>query len=143
MLSLTSKLFNIKNAASSSLILSRSYVFPSDLKIKWKRPEWLPCYKPVKTGDLEGFEKPDGSRHMLNYDKSELLKNADELVQNMFKLELNRRGDSVVLAKKEMIKKVQRHDLDLGSIESKSKFFSLYKMNVSIIDSPFSRKNDS
>lgn len=116
------KLFNLKNATSSSLILSRSYVFPSDLKIKWVRPEWIPCYKPVKTGDLEGFEKPDSSRHMLNYDKSEVLKSADEHVKNMFKLGLNRRGASVILAKKEMIKKVQRHDLDLGSVESKSKF---------------------
>lgn len=116
------KLFNLKNATSSSLILSRSYVFPSDLKIKWVRPEWIPCYKPVKTGDLEGFKKPDQNRHMLNYEKSEELKNADEIVKNLFKLGLNRRGASIVLAKKEMIKKVQRHDLDLGSVESKSKF---------------------
>lgn len=115
------KLFNLKNTTSSPLTLSRSYVFPSDLKIKWVRPEWIPCYKPVRTGDLDGFKKPDAARHMLNYEKSEHLKNANELVKNMFKLELNRRGDSIVLAKKDMIKMVQRHELDLGSIESKSK----------------------
>lgn len=40
-------------------ILSRNYAFKSDLKIKWIRPEKIPCIRPEKSGDLSPMPKFD------------------------------------------------------------------------------------
>jgi len=55
---------------------------------------------------------------MLNFEKSEELKTADELVKNMFTLENNGRRASVQLVTKQTVDLVKRHNLDLGSFES-------------------------
>lgn len=115
-------LISLRNTGSSALFLSRNFAFKTDLKVKWVRPEKIPCYKPEKSGDLGKFDKPDVKRFMTDFDKSEELKNADELVKNMFTLEQNRRNASVDIYKDELVNKVKRHDLDLGSIEAKSEF---------------------
>lgn len=107
---------------SPSVILSRNYVFKSDLKIKWRRPKKISCILPEKSGDLNKFENPDGKKFLLDFEKSEELKDANELVRNIFSLELNPRVDSTNVFRKETIDMVKRHDLDLGSVESKSKF---------------------
>lgn len=122
MFSKTFHLICVRNAASPSFILSRNYAFKTDLKTKWVRPEKIPCIKPIKSGDLSPFESPDQKRLLLNFDKSEELKTADAMVKNMFTLEQNRRHDTVETFKKETVDLVKRHDLDLGSCESRSKF---------------------
>ena len=112
---------NLRNIASPSSNLVRNYAMKSDLKVKWIRPLRVPCYKPEKSGDLKAFECPDQKRFILNFEKSEELKTANELVKNMFTLEQNGRRESVEILKKETVDLVKRHDLDNGSLESKSK----------------------
>lgn len=114
-------LISLRNTVSPASILSRNYAFKTDLKTKWVHPEKIPCIKPQKSGDLSPFESPDQKRFLLNFDKSEELKTADALVKKIFTLEQNRRYESVETFKKETVDLVKRHELDLGSYESKSK----------------------
>lgn len=44
---------------------------------------------------------------------------ADDSVKNLFTLEHNRRREMLEVFKDEMVKRVQRHELDYGSIEAK------------------------
>lgn len=122
MFSNTLKLNFLRNAASQSSILSRNYAFKTDLTVKWIRPEKLPSILPEKSGDLKAFEAPDPKRYILMFDRSEELKEADELVKNMFTLEQNRKDQTVETARREACDLVKRHALDVGSIESKSRF---------------------
>lgn len=42
----------------------RQYAFKSDLKIKWVRPEKIPCIKPEKSGDCAKLP-PVNSKELL------------------------------------------------------------------------------
>lgn len=122
MFSKTFNLICVGKTVSPTFVLSRNYAFKTDLKTKWIKPAKISCIKPVKSGDLSPFESPEQKRLLLNFEKSEELKTADDIVKNMFTLEQNRRCDAVETFKKETVDLVKRHELDLGSIESKSKF---------------------
>lgn len=121
MLSKTIKLISLGSSSRSSLIISRNYAVKTDLKVKWIRPEKISCIKPERSGDLAKFEYPQQQRLLSDFDKSEELKSASELVKKLFTLEQNRRKGSVDIVIKETVDKVKRHDLDMGSLESKSK----------------------
>lgn len=90
--------------------------------MKWIRPEKISCIKPEKSGDLASFETPDPTRFLLDFEKSEELKKSNDIVKKMFTLEQNRRKPSYETYLQETVDKVKRHDLDLGSFESKSEF---------------------
>lgn len=51
-------------------LISRSYAFKSDLKIKWVRPEKIPCYKPAKSGDLVPLPALKGGELMKDFRQS-------------------------------------------------------------------------
>lgn len=132
MFSKTFQIFSLisqRNTLNSSLSLARSYAFKSDLKIKWVGPERIKCIDRRKTGDLDKFEQPDGSLLMMNFEKSEELKQADEMIKEMFTLDKNKRFAAVSIYKKEMIDKVKRHESDFGSYEVKSKGNSIKLCN--------------
>lgn len=112
----------LRNTASPSFNLARNYAFKTDLKVKWIRPEKIPCIKPQKSGDLKSWVIPDQKRFMPNYEKSEELKTATEIVKNMFILENNGRRESVRTTRLETVDLVKRHVLDYGSTESASMF---------------------
>ncbi|XP_035913654.1 28S ribosomal protein S15, mitochondrial [Anopheles stephensi] len=97
----------------------RTYALKSDLKIKWVRPEKVPCYKPQKSGDLQSLPKFAGSELMKDYRESKELETANEHVRNLFTLEHNRRRQMVENFKEDMVRRVYRHDLDYGSMEAK------------------------
>lgn len=97
----------------------RSYAFKSDLKIKWNRPEKIPCYDPRKSGDKSAFPDIDKSELLRNYSKSRELESAEENVKKLFQLKHNPRSESVNLVKNALIEEVHRHSLDYGSIEAK------------------------
>ncbi|XP_053675254.1 28S ribosomal protein S15, mitochondrial [Anopheles nili] len=97
----------------------RSYALKSDLKIKWVRPEKIPCYKPEKSGDLQILPKFTGTELMKDYRESKELETATEHVRNLFTLEHNRRREMVENFKDDMVRRVYRHELDYGSIEAK------------------------
>uniref|UniRef100_A0A8D8NMC3 Small ribosomal subunit protein uS15m n=1 Tax=Culex pipiens TaxID=7175 RepID=A0A8D8NMC3_CULPI len=100
-------------------LISRNYAFKSDLKIKWVRPEKIPCYKPAKSGDLVPLPALKGGELMKDFRQSNELDSADDSVKNLFTLEHNRRREMLEVFKDEMVKRVQRHELDYGSIEAK------------------------
>ncbi|KAG5885840.1 hypothetical protein JTB14_032035 [Gonioctena quinquepunctata] len=102
-----------------SRISSRGYAFKSDLKIKWVRPEKIPCYKPEKTGDLLGYPKLDKKLYMLGFDNSKELQTADETVKKLFTLEFAPKKFSNRLYFKDVVHKVKRHEYDVGSAEVK------------------------
>jgi small subunit ribosomal protein S15 len=122
-------LISVKNIAGPLLISTRNY---PGMKhevydyINWVRPAKIPATDPLKSGDLQGMKKIDGKELLLNFEKSKLLETANELVRSKFSVELNPRKESVRLYVDEMIKKVQRHDSDYGSMESKRKLHNFF-----------------
>uniref|UniRef100_A0A182PHJ5 Small ribosomal subunit protein uS15m n=1 Tax=Anopheles epiroticus TaxID=199890 RepID=A0A182PHJ5_9DIPT len=97
----------------------RTYALKSDLKIKWVRPEKIPCYKPEKSGDLQALPKFAGTELMKDYRDSKELETANEHVRNLFTIQHNRRREMVENFKEDMVRRVYRHELDYGSIEAK------------------------
>lgn len=123
------KAFHLKsliNTASPSSIITRSYAFKSDLKIKWVRPEKPTCWSAIKSGDLHKFEAPDPSKLIPHFEKSQELKDADDVVRNFFSLGMNNRKMSRRIFKKQYIDSVKRHNSDLGSVEAKSKLAIIF-----------------
>lgn len=109
----------LKTSVNSASIISRHYAFKSDLKIKWVRPEKIPCFKPEKSGDMQPMRAFAGNEILKDYCNSKELETADETVRNHFTIEHNRRREMLENFKEEMVRRVQRHDLDYGSIEAK------------------------
>ncbi|ETN61651.1 28S ribosomal protein S15, mitochondrial precursor [Anopheles darlingi] len=99
--------------------ITRSYALKSDLKIKWVRPEKIPCYKPEKSGDLQAMPKFAGTELMKDFRESKELETANEHVRNLFSIEHNRRREMVEIFKEDMVRRVYRHELDYGSMEAK------------------------
>ena len=138
----------VKNVARPLLISTRNY---PGMKhevydyIQWVRPAKIPATDPLKSGDLDKMKKIDGKELLLNFEKSKLLESANELVRSKFSVELNPRKEAVRLYVDEMIKKVQRHDSDYGSMEAKCKLHNFFNnkhpvmLNVLFL----SGKNDS
>lgn len=104
---------------------SRSYAMRSDLKIKWVRPEKISCIKPEKSGDCSPLPMADPKQFMLEFQKSHDLEKADESVKDLFRIENSPRREMIKIYVQETVGNVQRHELDYGSVESKSKFFFL------------------
>ncbi|XP_052893999.1 28S ribosomal protein S15, mitochondrial [Anopheles moucheti] len=112
-------LAKLKSVTPTVNQIVRTYALKSDLKIKWVRPEKIPCYKPEKSGDLQSLPKFAGTELMKDYRESKELESANEHVRNLFTLEHNRRREMVANFKDAMVRKVYRHDLDYGSMEAK------------------------
>ncbi|XP_067630266.1 small ribosomal subunit protein uS15m isoform X2 [Eurosta solidaginis] len=100
---------------------TRDYAFKSDLKIKWVRPEKIPCTKPEKSGDLGTLPALNETEYAWEFKNSKELQDADPIVQSLFQLGNRRREDTTRYKRELMIKEVQRHALDYGSTEVKSR----------------------
>lgn len=111
-----SKLIN-KNLVKN--FFARNYAFKSDLKIKWVRPEKIPCIRAEKSGDLE--RKPEIDKTLLRYEfrDSKELENADENVRKLFTLEFAPTYAVNKVYREGLIDRVKRHELDVGSVEAK------------------------
>lgn len=112
-------LAKLKTIAPAVNQIVRSYALKSDLKIKWVRPEKIPCYKPQKSGDLQALPQYAGTELMKDFRDSKELETANEHVRNLFTLEHNRRKEMVENFKEDMVRRVYRHELDYGSMEAK------------------------
>ncbi|XP_055918008.1 28S ribosomal protein S15, mitochondrial [Eupeodes corollae] len=117
----------LKTASLVSRQSARNYAFKSDLKIKWNRPEKISCIRPEKSGDLSKLPAINQKDPLFDFQDSKELKDADENVKAIFRLENNPKIHSSNLYRDMMIKEVQRHPLDLGSMEAK-----LAKMTATI-----------
>lgn len=113
------RIFNESNNYTIKNICLRTYAFKSDLKIKWIRPEKIPCYKPEKSGDLEGLPKIDKQQVVLDFKNSKELETADENVKKIFSLEFapNKYSNRYII--NSIVDKVKRHEFDGGSAEVK------------------------
>ncbi|TDG47749.1 hypothetical protein AWZ03_005893 [Drosophila navojoa] len=111
------KLLNIAHAVPRQFV--RDYAFKSDLKIKWVRPEKISCIKPEKSGDLAKLPPLNPNELLPDYKDSKELANANEAVKSMFLLSNNRNSLTTRYYRDQMIKEVQRHAQDYGSMEAK------------------------
>uniref|UniRef100_A0A182XMZ8 Small ribosomal subunit protein uS15m n=1 Tax=Anopheles quadriannulatus TaxID=34691 RepID=A0A182XMZ8_ANOQN len=111
-------LAKLKTLTPSVNQIVRTYALKSDLKIKWVRPEKIPCYKPEKSGDLQSLPTYAGTELMKDYRDSKELESANEHVRNLFTIQHNRRREMVENFKEDMVRRVYRHELDYGSIEA-------------------------
>ncbi|EDW01657.1 28S ribosomal protein S15, mitochondrial [Drosophila grimshawi] len=119
------KLLNIANGVPRQFV--RDYAFKSDLKIKWVRPEKISCIRPEKSGDLAKLPALSANELLPGYKDSKELESADETVLSLFKLSNNPNHLTTRYYRDQMIKEVQRHAQDYGSMEAK-----LAKMTASI-----------
>ncbi|XP_016979237.1 28S ribosomal protein S15, mitochondrial [Drosophila rhopaloa] len=111
------KLLNIAQAVPRQFV--REYAFKSDLKIKWVRPEKIACYKPEKSGDLGKLPPLKPDELLLDFKDCKALENADESVKSQYKLSNNASYLTTQFYRDEMVKEVQRHAQDYGSMEAK------------------------
>lgn len=97
----------------------RNYAFKSDLKIKWVRPEKILCFKPEKSGDLEAMPSVDKTQFAYDFRGSKELETADEVVKRLFTLEFQPRRKTTQVYIRNVVDKVRRHPMDVGSIEAR------------------------
>lgn len=114
---------SLKKTTSFNLQLVRNYAFKSDLKIKWVRPEKIPCFHPEKSGDLAKLTPIPGTQVALDFQESRELTTADDSVKTLFSLEYQPRQKTSDAHRDQMIRSVQRHQQDFGSMEAKCKVF--------------------
>lgn len=112
-----------KTVTTNNLQLVRNYAFKSDLKIKWVRPEKIPCFHPEKSGDLSKLTKISGNEIALDFKESRELETADDSVKSLFTLDYQPRFKTSDSHRDQMVRKVQRHELDFGSMEAKCEYF--------------------
>ncbi|XP_066254416.1 small ribosomal subunit protein uS15m [Euwallacea similis] len=113
------KIFSFQAQPQLIGLIVRSYAFKSDLKIKWVRPEKIPCFKPEKSGDLSPKPPIDKNQYLLEFRNSKELETANDYVKRLFTLEFNSNKQSQKVYLHESINKVKRHEYDNTSIEVK------------------------
>ncbi|XP_041971630.1 28S ribosomal protein S15, mitochondrial [Aricia agestis] len=89
------------------------------VNVKWKRPDYVPAYKPERSGDLES--KPEIPKYSLpeKYALSEEIKDAPELVKRIFSVEHLGKKEHNNLVRKELINRVRRHKYDDNTAETR------------------------
>uniref|UniRef100_A0A336LLG2 Small ribosomal subunit protein uS15m n=1 Tax=Culicoides sonorensis TaxID=179676 RepID=A0A336LLG2_CULSO len=99
--------------------ISRGYAMRSDLKIKWIRPEKVSCIVPEKSGDCSPLPMVDPKKFMFDFQNNKALQDADEKVKDLFRIENNPRREKIRHVIQDTVGKVNRHELDFGSMEAK------------------------
>ncbi|KAH8234217.1 hypothetical protein KR038_003882 [Drosophila bunnanda] len=111
------KLLNVAQAVPRQFV--RQYAFKSDLKIKWVRPEKIACFKPEKSGDLSKLPPLNPNEILPEFSDCKELEKADDAVKSQFLLSNNASYLTTRFYRDEMVKEVQRHAQDFGSMEAK------------------------
>ncbi|CAB3245608.1 unnamed protein product [Arctia plantaginis] len=89
------------------------------VNIKWVRPEYVPAYKPEKSGDLEGMPPIPESALGIDYALTEEIKDAPESVKKIFSVGHLGRKEYNNLVKQELKDRVRRHQYDTNTAETK------------------------
>lgn len=89
------------------------------VNIKWTKPEYVPAYKPEKSGDLEGLPKIPANSMPLEYNLSDEIKDAPESVKRIFSVENLGKKEYNALVKQELIDRVRRHQYDSNTAETR------------------------
>lgn len=86
--------------------------------IIWRRPEYVPSWKPEKSGDLAPMELLEKSKPILKVQPAqELLKEADEATQRLLSIEFNSNKEQMKLIRQQKMSEIQRHQFDVGTHE--------------------------
>ncbi|XP_032526834.2 small ribosomal subunit protein uS15m [Danaus plexippus] len=86
---------------------------------KWVRPEYVPAYKPERSGDLEGLPMIPPSALPEEYALSDEIKNASEAVKQIFSIEHRGKKEYNKLVQKELINRIRRHQYDENTAETR------------------------
>jgi len=86
--------------------------------IVWRRPEYIPSWKPEKSGDLEAIKKVDESRPISSLlCVKDALESVDEDTRRLLSLEFHPQKESTKVLRNDVLKKIRRHQHDVGSME--------------------------
>lgn len=86
--------------------------------IVWRRPKYVPSWKPEKSGDLETNKDVDKSRPISSLlCVKEALESVDEDTQRLLSLEFHKKKQSNKVVRDDLLKKIRRHQYDIGSME--------------------------
>lgn len=122
MFSKSIKLISASNITRSQLILTRTCTSKLDPVKDWWKPRKVCVVSKQYSGDMKDHVKANDEDYFNDYiANSPEIKDANDLVKRIFKLEMQPRKMGVYAQKLEAIKDVQRHLLDFGSVETKSK----------------------
>ncbi|XP_061722438.1 small ribosomal subunit protein uS15m [Cydia pomonella] len=102
---------------TTTIIQSRG--IKHQVKFKWVRPEYVPAYKPAKSGDLEGLPPISEMSLGLDYSLSEESKDAPESVNKIFSAAFLGNKQHNELVKQELVNRVRRHAYDDNTAETK------------------------
>uniref|UniRef100_A0A2H1VU18 Small ribosomal subunit protein uS15m n=1 Tax=Spodoptera frugiperda TaxID=7108 RepID=A0A2H1VU18_SPOFR len=89
------------------------------INVKWVRPEYMPAYKPEKSGDLEALPPIPETALGRDYALSEEIKDAPESVKKIFSVGHLGRKEYNLLVKEELMNRVRRHEYDFSTAETK------------------------
>ncbi|CAK1541678.1 unnamed protein product [Leptosia nina] len=87
--------------------------------IKWVRPDYVPAYKPERSGDLEGLPKDTVKFTALDFSLSDEIKDAPEAVKKIFSVAHLGRKEYRTLVQKDLIDRVRRHKYDENTSETR------------------------
>lgn len=118
--------------SGNSWIFVRHYAFKPELPIKWVRPEKICCTRPEKSGDMVPSPPVDLSLAVTEYRDCKSLQEADETVKKLFSLESFPGKKTGHHLRNIMREEVQRHPLDVGSMEALSKLYCGFFVNEEI-----------
>ncbi|KAL0818328.1 hypothetical protein ABMA28_008810 [Loxostege sticticalis] len=104
-------------SVTSSIIQCRG--IKHQVKIKWVRPEYVPSYKPEKSGDLEPISSFPPDTLGKDYALSEEIKDAPEAVKKIFSIAHLGQKEYNVLVKNDLMERVKRHKYDDHTSESR------------------------
>ncbi|KAJ8712691.1 hypothetical protein PYW08_007995 [Mythimna loreyi] len=94
------------------------------VNVKWVRPDYVPAYKPEKSGDLEGLPPIPESAIGKDYAITEEIKDASEAVKKIFSVGHLGRKEYNRLVKEELMDRVRRHQYDHSTAETKIAFLT-------------------
>ncbi|XP_055689135.1 28S ribosomal protein S15, mitochondrial [Lutzomyia longipalpis] len=109
----------ILHLPGSFRLVVRHYAFKPEVPIKWVRPEKICCTRPERSGDMVGSPSVDVTLPVVEYEDCKLLETADEEVRKLFTLESFPAKKTAHYLRGNMKAEVQRHALDIGSMEAR------------------------
>ncbi|CAG4933125.1 unnamed protein product [Colias eurytheme] len=102
----------------TSLVIQQRGI-KQQINVKWVRPEYIPSYKPEKSGDLEALPTNIESSCGIDYAACEEIKDAPEAVKKIFSIAHLGRKEYKEFMKKDLIDRVRRHKYDEFTTETR------------------------
>ncbi|KAK8746793.1 hypothetical protein OTU49_017186, partial [Cherax quadricarinatus] len=88
--------------------------------IVWRRPEYVPSWKPEKSGDLDLHTDPDEGHARLQVLPSKwAMDEVDDITKKLLSLKFSTHDEFMKIARYKTMRKIQRHQYDTGSLEVK------------------------